>query len=202
VAFVIAQKLEAAGLHGMVYGRQLWGEVASVFPNPNRIVVSVINPFSSFRNSTEGGTVFGDTPEERITEIQAIMDQLIDAGDDWLESVSSCFHGRIVRFVQDSFEVSFQQKGGGPILPEISLPDWGAFKINMLEAVTCHNMDLFTTGLIKEIYHEYIRHIYKSGVDEKYYSGELPKFSYDALNKFLPIWETLRGLSLSEDDGV
>lgn len=96
--------------------------------------------------------------------------------------------------------MSFQQNGHDPIRPEISLPDWGAFKLDMLEAVTCHNMDLFMTGLIMDVYHEYIKFVYVRGVDEIYYSDDVPRFSYDTLHKFLPIWEILKGLSLSRED--
>jgi hypothetical protein len=188
VALVVVQKLEAAGLHGMVYGRQLWGEIASVLPNPNSIVVSVLNPFNNV----------GDMAEERTAEIQAIVDQL-NEGDTWLEMLKSGFDGRIIRLVQESFDISFLQSKQQSVRPEISLPDWGSFKTSMLEAVTCHNFDLFMTGMIREIYHAYIKHIYKTGFDDIYYADDLPKFSYGTLNEFLPIWEIIRRLSLSEE---
>ena len=60
MALLIAQKLETSGLHGMVYARQYWSELVDAFPNPNSIVVSVLNPFSSFRNNSCGDIVFGD----------------------------------------------------------------------------------------------------------------------------------------------
>ncbi len=198
MALLIAQKLEASGFHGMVYARQLWWEVARVFANPNSIVVSVLNPFSNFRNDWCDGIVSGDTPEERISEIQAIVDQLIDGGD-WLENMASFFGGTIIRIVQESFDISFRQEQQPPIQPEISLPNWVDFKANMLEAVTCHNLNLYPTGLIREIYHEYIKHIYKSGYDKIHYADDLPQFSYDMLNKFFPVWEILRGLSFRKE---
>jgi hypothetical protein len=174
VALVVAQKLEAAGLHGMVYGRQLWWEVARAFPNPNSIVVSVLNPFNDIGDMTEG----------RNAEIQAIISQLAEEGDSWLEKMRSGFDGRIIRLVQESFDISFQQAEKQPIQPEISLPHWGGFKSEPLETVICHNFDLLLTGIVREIYHTYIKHIYKNGFDEIHYADDLPMFSYDTLNDF------------------
>ncbi len=190
VALVVAQKLEAAGLHGMVYGRQLWGEIASIFPNPNSIIVSVHNPFNNIDDMAEG----------RTEEIKAIIGQLVDEDDTWLRRLKSCFDDRIIRLVLESFDISFQQSEQRSVQPEISLPDWGAFKLSLLEAVTCHNFDLFMTGIIREIYHTYIKHIYKTGFDKIYYADDLPMFSYGTLNEFLPIWEILSGLSLREEE--
>ena len=112
------------------------------------------------------------------------------------------FGGNIIRIVQESFDISFRQAQQSAIQPEISLPNWADFKANMLETVTCHNLNLYPTGLIREIYHEYIKHIYTSGYDEIHYADDLPQFSYDTLNKFLPVWEILRGLSFGTEEEI
>jgi len=201
IALLIAQKLEASGLHGMVYARQHWSELAdALFSNPNSIVVSILNPFSSFRNDLRDGVVIGDTPQGRISEIQAIVGQLIDDNDLWLENMQACFDDRIISIIQESFDISLRQVQQESIQPEISCPDWAAFKNSMLEAATCYNLNLFTTGMIREIYHEYIKHIYKDGYDKIYYADDLPRFSYDTLHEFFAVWIILNGLSFREEE--
>jgi hypothetical protein len=204
MALLIAQKLEASRLHGMVYARQYWSELVDIFPNPNSIIVSVLNPFSSFQDSWDG-VVFNDIPEVRVSEIQAIVDQLVEDSEYWpknlwIARMADCFGSNIIGMVQESFNISFREKLRPAIQPEISCPDWGAFKLNMVEAATCHNLDLFTTGLLREIYHEYIKFIYENGYDKIYYADDLPKFSYSTLNNFLAVWEILQGLSLREEE--
>ena len=166
--------------------------------------MSVLNPFSSFQDSWDG-VVFDDIPEGGVSDIQAILDQVVDDDEDWsksiwLNNVVACFENNIIGIVQESFDISFRQERQPPIQPEISCPDWGAFKLNMVEAATCYNLDLFTTGLLREIYHEYIKHIYESGYDKIYYADDLPKFSYDTLHNFLAVWEILQGLSLRKEE--
>lgn len=196
IAFVIAQKLESLGLHGFVYGRQYWGELVDVLPYPNGIVVSVLNPFSNFRNSIEEEVVSDDTPDERISNIQAFFDQISKKDNDWLENLESNFHNKIIRIVREGLEIAFLQKGVvQDIETEISLPEWVYFKISMIEAVTCHNLNLVPTDLVREIYQEYIRHIYHVGYDNAFYHDDIPMFSYETLNNFLAVWEILRHIA-------
>ena len=49
IANSIAQRLESEGFHSLIYANQKWGEIATLFPNPNVIVVAAMNPFSSYR---------------------------------------------------------------------------------------------------------------------------------------------------------
>lgn len=200
ISLVVARRLEAAGLHGLVYARQYWSELADVFPEPNAIVVSVLNPFSSFRNSIENGEVYGDTPEGRISEIQALLDQMEGVDDFWMHSLETDFSDKIIRLVRDCVELCLLGQQDRSVHPTISVPLWAAFKVQMLEAVTCHNLQLHTTGLLREIYEEYIRHIYKNGIDNIFYSDDLPYFAHSTMTNFLAVWEILSGLSLSDED--
>ena len=43
-------------------------------------------------------------------------------------------------------------------------------------------------------------HCYRNGIDEIYFSDDLPKFGYIAHDHFLAAWEILSGLSWTEID--
>ncbi|MGB6156381.1 MAG: hypothetical protein WBF60_10815 [Castellaniella sp.] len=58
------------------------------------------------------------------------------------------------------------------------------------------------TGLLQELYLEYIKYIYAKKVDEPFYSDDLPKFSYDTLTPFLPNWEIFSGLGYEEGEDL
>jgi hypothetical protein len=196
---LVSQRLEAAGLHGFVYARQYWAETCPAFALPNTLVLCVVNPFSPLRSSSTDGKVFGASDQSRLDAVQAIVDQVLD-NEYWLDSLHSAFMGQAIRIMQDSFEEFFICEDGVAVRPEISVPDWWGFKTSMIEAVICHNMHIRLTGLLRTIYSDYIAHCYRSGIDEIYFSDDLPKFGYIAHDHFLAVWEILSGLSWTEVD--
>jgi hypothetical protein len=194
---LVSQRLEEAGLHGFVYARQYWAETCPAFALPNSLVLCVVNPFSQLRTSSSEGAVFGDSDQLRLDAVQAIVDQVPD-NEYWLESLHSAFMGQAIRIMQDSFEEFFISQDGLAVRPEISMPDWWSFKTNMIEAVICHNMHIRLTGILRTVFGDYIAHCYLNGIDEIYFSDDLPKFGYIAHDHFLAVWEILNGLSWTE----
>lgn len=196
----ISHKLEADGFHSIVYATQQWGEIGQNFPYPNIIYAVFINPFASFRNSSYEGQVYGETKEGRTSEIQAVYNQLDESEKTfWLESMESNFHGLAIRAVKDQFDKCFLNTKNQRIDSEISIPSWYGVKTSMISSVFTHNLDIFQTGLLREIYSHYINYIYKMKIDEIYYYDDLPRYSYKTMRTFLPVWEILRGLGVGDD---
>lgn len=195
VANAIAHRMEADGFHAIVYATQKWGEIAAQFPFPNTIVVAAMNPFSSARTSVREGEVYGNSEVGRLEQVQAIYDQLTDEGKEmyWVDTMESDFQGRLIRAVRDQFALCFLNRTAR-LRCEIGLPNWYGLKTSVVDAVTTHNLNAYTTGLLRRIYLEYIQYIYKKGVDEIYFSDDLPKYSYKTLKHFLAVWEIFRGL--------
>lgn len=196
---IIGQRLETAGLHGLVYARQYWAEACPAFPFPNTLVLCVVNPFNPLRASSSDGIVFGASDKSRLNAVQAIVDQVQD-NEFWLESLHSAFVGQAIRIMQDAFREFFISSNGVAVRPEISVPDWWGFKTSMIEAVICHNMHIRLTGLMRTIFIDYIRHCFQTGYDQFYFSDDLPKFGYIAYDQFLAVWEIVSGLSWTEID--
>jgi hypothetical protein len=201
VANSIAQRLEAEGFHSIVYANQKWGEIAKLFPFPNTIVVTAMNPYSSFRTSIHEGTVYGSSDEGRLEQVQAIYDQLTDFGKEnyWIDTMQSNFHSKLISAVRSQFEHCFLNDSSD-IQFEISLPDWYGLKTSFVDAVATHNLNTYSTGLLREIYLEYIQYVFNKGEDEIYYYDDLPKYSYLMLTPFLPIWEIFRGLGHENEE--
>jgi hypothetical protein len=196
---LISQRLEEAGLHGLVYARQYWAETCPVFQLPNSLVLCVVNPFSPHRASSSEGKVSGESDQFRLDAVQEIVDQ-VPENEYWLESLHSAFMGQAIRIMQDSFNEFFMTQGGVSVRPEISLPDWWGFKTSTVEAVICHNMHIRLSGLLRNVFSNYISHCYRNGMDEIYFSDDLPMFGYIAHDNFLAAWEILAGLSSTEKD--
>ena len=200
IANSITQRLASEGFHSLVYATQKWGEITKLFQNPNAIVVAAINPFSSYRTVLYEGQVYGNSDESRLSQIQAIYDQLTDKGKEyyWIEAMESNFHDNLIRSIREQFEHCFRNKEQESIHYEFSLPNWYKFKTNFLDAVSTHNLNIYLTGLLREIYFEYVSYVYKTGIDEISDCDDLPKYGYDMLTQFLTVWETLSGLSHKE----
>ncbi|MEE1920854.1 hypothetical protein V0R50_03340 [Pseudomonas sp. 148P] len=198
----IAQSLEAEGFHALVYASQKWGEISALFPYPNTIVVAAMNPFCSYRTSVHEGVVHGYSDKGRLEQVQAIYDQLTDDGKNyWIDTIESNFHDKLIRVSRKQFEFCFLNKTG-TVRPEISLPDWYGLKTSFVDAVATHNLNLHRTGLLREIYLEYIKHIYDKKFDQIFYSDDLPKFAYKTLTPFLASWEIFRGLGYEEGEDM
>ncbi len=197
----IAQKLEADGFHAIVYANQKWGSIAAMFPYPNVIFVAAINPFSSHRTSIYEGEVYGASEDGRIAQVQSIYDQLTDEGKkcNWVDAFESHFQGALIRCVRDQMELCFLSRLGR-VNYEISLPDWGGIKSSCIDSVYVHNLNAHTTGLLRQIYLEYIKHVYEKGFDEIYYADDLPGYAYKMLYPFLAVWEIIKGLGHGGDD--
>ncbi len=71
--------------------------------------------------------------------------------------------------------------------------------MSLIDAVCVHNLDVYRTGLLREVYLKYIEYIYIKGYDPIYYSDDLQKYSYLTFRKFMAVWEILSGLGLGEE---
>lgn len=202
IANSIAQRLESEGFHSLIYANQKWGEIATLLPNPNVIVVAAMNPFSSYRTAIHEGQIYGNSDEGRISQVQAIYDQLTDDGKEyyWVDTMESHFHNNLIKSVKEQFEHCFQNEKQESIDFEISCPDWRGLKTSFLDAVSTHNLDIYSTGLLREIYIEYMSHVFKKGIDEIFYYDDLPKYGYNMLTPFLAVWEIFSGLGYKEED--
>lgn len=197
----ISHKLDSLGIHALVYASQKWGEIAETLPFPNTIFVVATNPFSSFRSAIDEGAVYGDTDPGRIEEIQSIYDNLHENDKEfWLERMESDFHGSLIRTVKEEFDLCFLNDEGKKIQNEISLPDWYGIKTSMIDSVFTHNLDVYLTGLFRSIYMSYVTYIYRAGEDPIYYGDDLPKYSYQMLREFLPVWEIIKGIGFSDEN--
>ncbi|MBD2296702.1 hypothetical protein H6G06_25265 [Anabaena sphaerica FACHB-251] len=200
ISNAISHRLESEGFHALVYASQKWGEIGQLFPYPNTICVAAINPFSSFRTATYEDTVYGESAQGRLSEIQSIYNQISDDERKfWFESMELSFHNRLTISVKEEFQLCFKNKNGSSLHSEISRPDWYEFKTNIIDSVCTHKLDIYLTGLLRLIYVTYISHIYDSKENCIFYHDDLPKYSYDTLRKFLPVWEILRVLGLGEE---
>lgn len=190
----VAYELESKGIHAIVYSTQKWGEIASQFPYPNTLVVAAMNPFSAVRTRTDSGVVLGRSAPGRLSQIQSIYDQLTEDGQKffWVEAMESDFLGRLIRTVEDQLQLCLLNEESH-VDTEIALPSWYGLKTSMIDAVFTHNLEAYTTGLLREIYIEYIAHQFSRGQSDVAYG-------YQMLTPFFGVWQVCSSFGYDEDD--
>lgn len=201
ISSAISARLESENFHSFVYASQKWGEVATAFPFPNTIFVVCINPFSYNRTYVnEEGEIIGDSATGRLEEIQELHAQ-IEYGDMfWVETLETAFREAIIRAAKEEFERCLMESGGSSSTRfEISTPDWWGIKTSAIDAVFVHNLDVYPTGLIREIYSQYLEYSFSKGFDPIHFSDDLPKFLYKAQQDWFAIWQILQGIGLGDE---
>ena len=198
ISSMISHRLEAEGLHSLTYASQQWGEMAELFPHPNRITVVAINPFASFRTSIHDGVIYGNSNESRISSIQTIYDQLDgNHRDFWVEFMEGGFHDRLIRIVNAVFEEAlgtYKQNLSAKVTHHISTPDWYGLKTNLIESAFTYNLDAFCTGLLRDIVSEYTKLMYLEGEED------MELFPYNTINNWLHVWEILQAIGSNDDE--
>jgi hypothetical protein len=201
ISSAISHKLESLGWHSLTYASQKWGEIAQTLPYPNLIFVAAINPFASFKTLVADDEVYGESPQGRLDEIQSIYDQLHDNDKDyWIEFMESNFHDNLIKVVRNEFELCFINGEQEVIDKEVSLPDWYELKISMIDSVFTHNLDIYLTGMLREIYTEYLKYIYGVPPSSPYYTEGLEKYSYGMLRDYFTVCQNLSRLGFLDKD--
>ncbi len=199
ISSTISQRFNLSGYHTMVYATQKWGEIASQFPNPNIIFIVSLNPYSSLRANICDGVIYGESDQNRIASIKSLYDQInSDIKDYYLENLERTFHDEIIRIAKEEFENCFLNNRSEKVPFEISCPNWSGIKESMLTSVFTYNLDLTCSGIIKQIYMEYIKHVYNHKIDYLYYADDLPHYSFECFNNFLAVWEIINGIGIGD----
>lgn len=197
----ISKKFESLAINSMVYASQVWGELSNLFPYPNTIYVVAINPFSSFRTTIDNNQIYGDSLDDRLESVKMIYDQIENTEKEfWLENLDSSFQDYIIRIARKELEFCFQNTKNEEIKYEITIPHWRGIKETMMESVFRHNLKIYTTAIIREIYHKYIQYIYQNQFDEIHYSDDLPKYSYKTIFSPYAVWEIICGLGVGREE--
>ncbi|MHC2148717.1 hypothetical protein [Pseudomonas sp. 210_17 TE3656] len=197
MANTISHQLEASGFHSIVYANQKWGEIAHLCRQPNMIVVAAVNPYSSARTSVHEGVIYGASESDRRNNVQSIYDQMTDEakGWHWVDAMERNFLGRLIIEIRDTFKLAVRTH-----LDDIDFHldtcDWYGLKTSFVEAVSVHNLQTYTTGLLRSMHLEYVNYVYDEGWDEIYYHDGLPTYSYEMLTNFLATWEIFSSLGL------
>lgn len=197
---LIAGRMESQNIHSFVYAKQMWGSVAQGVIYANTIFVVCVNPFSSWRTSIRDGEVVGESSPERLEAIKNVYSQFDDDGF-WMDSLEIAFRDNIIRTAKEEFDKFFLEAGGQTkVRSEISLPTWSGIKESMVESVFVHNLDVFTTGLIRDIYSEYMEYVLREEYDPIFYGDDLPKFFYQSQRECFPILSILNGIGIGNGE--
>ena len=200
IANTVSQGLAKEGFHSLVYSSTAWGEVSEATGEPHAIVVTAINPYAYHRTNIDDDFIYGDSSENRLSQVQNIYDQLAaESREFWLISLNESFQDRLGYLSLEEIKKCFINRGGDEINIRLSCPPWSTLKISPLASINTNILEIYSTGLLKNIYEKYVEHAYEKGEDEIYYGDDFPKYYYETLTSFLPVWEILSALGFSNE---
>jgi len=168
VSSFCAQLMEAKKIHGFTYTQQSWPELN--FPLPNSLVVVGFNPFkiaNDTKYKSENPNInFNDIPEINDSIGYSLADFIpgLNKNAELIHTQENYFYwqnilwgshlallGREVLNLMNlnSCNISVYKEGGGMT--------WEQYEVNSVENIFCHNFDVKSTGVIRELYQELMK---------------------------------------------
>ncbi len=194
VSSLAAQFMEESGIHGFTYTSQVWSELSPVLPFTNALVLVGLNPYAV------GGAQFlaKSLPLEELPSPQVYLPNLAEVipglnnhakslheDDHHLLDLHQVWDSQLFRIGKQVVKAATQTTNGKSLQTDQGFFDWKTYQIQFLEDVTCHNLDVRPTGLIRHLYMSVTRLDYeicgKVGVEKHPIHGDIPHNAIEAL---------------------
>lgn len=195
VSAYAAQIMEANGIHGFVYASQNYSETRDSGHLINSLIIGGINPYNATKNRhyvTRKG-VTAETADNMSTDSLSISDIITglpkakkqDPDFYILSSMASSWYGDIIKIGFDIVNTLTKSINGASVETSYGSFDWHSYQTMCNEDIYCHNYDMRTTGLIRELFFEYSINDYsymkKNGFENhpQFYHGDIPEYLAD-----------------------
>lgn len=211
VSSFAAQILEAKGIHGFVFCSQAWSELRDTGHLINSIVIGGINPYQATKNrvliqdydippkyadkvNIDSVSMLEVLPElERFAEKEnEETNYLSNLSMTWSNEITSVGF-EVVKLLTKSLKREWIETSYGGF-------DWESYQRNSMEDIYCHNFDIRTTGLIRELFFSYSAldydYIRANGSDEHptYGHGDIPNDLIDISTSQIYVRDFLKRL--------
>ena len=176
VSAYTAQFMESKGIHGFVYAQQAWSELKKYGHLINSIIIVGLNPY----RATQMRLLYSQYRDRIIEEdIQGIVLKFADILPEvqnkylkdntnenvleWLNITWSDILLSIGFEVVKTLTKSIDKKS---IQIDQGVFSWDYFQTNFIENISVHNFHVRPTGLIRELYWDYLKLFYDEYSDE------------------------------------
>ncbi len=161
-----AQIMESRGIHGFVFTSQTWSELRDVGHLINSIVIGGINPYKA----TKCRVLIEDynMPEDEAIEVDMnsinmlhIIPELASFAEkeneenNYLSDLSMTWSDEITGIGFDVVRILTKSTSRDHVHTSWGGFSWQQYQESMMEDVFCHNFDIRTTGILRELFFDY-----------------------------------------------
>lgn len=166
VASYTAQLMEANGINGFVFSSQQYPEYRKKFPLDNAVIICAINPFAAAKTKIlyEHGEKLNDSAEvsmecisiynmiphlrKSCPDINDHNNYLYDLWEGWASNITSIGLD-VVKLLTKKLTSKFVRTDRGSFT-------WKDYVEHQIEDKGCWNYDIYLTGLLRELYVEWL----------------------------------------------
>jgi hypothetical protein len=194
IAFEMSIELQKIGIHGIVFGRQMFSKLEMF--NPNSICIIYCNPF---RN------IWSDRDDDKNNDLAFFLEKVdnsfinifsktVDKNkvqnainnngsnfdfnmNNWSDDAFSNYDEFVISHINKFFNRNFCDN----FSKEISLPDYQGFINSHIENMA-HFLSANTFGVFRMIFDEYILYIRNNNYCDIFYDDFIPTFNFEIKN--------------------
>jgi len=179
VSTIAAQFMESKGIHGFVYSSQAWPELC--FPYPNSLILVGLNPYkvtNAMLYKKENENIkMSEIPE--ISDYGYTLEHLISGSSRMRKNIEEEFNDNSniinldVSWASHLFLIgqkvvkTMLMNTAETIGTDGGFMDWASYEANFIENIYCHNYDISPTGMIRELFWEFLKISYDYMSKEK-----------------------------------
>jgi hypothetical protein len=211
VSSLASQIMEAKGIHGFVFCSQTWSELRDTGHLINGVIIGGINPYKATKNRillNEHGLTAKEADKVDIGYIDmlTIIPELKNFAEkentetNFLSDLSMTWPNEIIGIGFEVVDILTKSLKRDWIETSHGGFDWKTYQRIYQEDIYCHNFEIKTTGIIRELFFDYsIRdwdYIKKNGYNDHptYYHGDIPNDLIEITNSQNYVREFLRRL--------
>ena len=196
VSALAAQCMEEAGIHGFVYASQTWSELSPVLPFTNALVLVGLNPYAVGglqilvrREQIEPAEA--PSAHEYLPNLAEVIPGLnrhakdIHQENNFLSDLHSVWDSQLFRIGHKVVTSVTQTLSGSSLMTDQGFMNWHTFQQQLLEDVTCHNLAVRPTGILRHLFLAVTKHDYDfcgaNGAENHPIHGDMYHHAVEAL---------------------
>lgn len=214
IAAMAAQEMERKNIHGFVFAQQLYPEVKEHLPFTNALVLVGMNPFRATNDQVlteqfkaKNVPQIGDDGAIKLSDFIPGLTRYFKASEDkYVEWLNMTWVSTLHEIGDKVVDIALLNTTNEKIFKDRGSMSLEKLTSNMLEYGATFDYHIYTTGLIKELYHELIKSDYEEYAvkGEHPYHGDMEHWAIDTIASHYTFFEFLHRMhtTIEEEFGV
>lgn len=216
VSAYAAQLMESKGIHGFVYAQQTFSELKKYGHLINSIIIVGLNPYRATQMrilySQFGDRIINEDINRIVLKFADILPEIKnryfdESSEDVLEWLDITWSSGLLSIGFEVVKTMTKSIDKKSIQIDQGTFSWNYFQTNLMENIYVHNFHVRPTGLIRELYWDYLKLFYDEYSDEDnslmfWGTDDIPKYLVDMSTHHYFFQNFLERLVDAKDDFI